>query len=149
MRVLKQVAGASQNSQVLSSTDRLQLYERYGAMAYGIICPIVTDPAKAERVLIDLFTSAPLVTPAEPSPKVACAIVRLARTKALEWVNQHEADPPMTDNDGHPNDNLPKRVFDLSFRKGIKLEVIAERLEMTYFDVLKIIREYVKSIRTC
>jgi hypothetical protein len=101
-------------------------------------------------VLIDLFSSAQLTPLPESSPKVACAIVRLARMKALESISG-ESDASLADMETRDrlNDNLPKLVFDLSFNKGIKLDAIAERLEMTYFDVLKTIREYVKSIRNC
>lgn len=152
MRATKQVVGKPQVRDTIMRADRMRLYDQYGAMAYGIIRQIVTDAEKAQHVLIDLFSSAQLASLPEPSPKVACAIVRLARMKALESISrQDQQRGPLTSSDDRAplNDNLPKLVFDLSFNKGIKLEVIAERLEMTYFDVLKTIREYVKSIRTC
>lgn len=150
MRALKQVVGKPQVSNTITPADRMRLYDQYGAMAYGIIRQIVTDAEKAQQVLVDLFSSTQLGSLPESSPKVACVIVRLARMKALESISGESPISLVGIESRDPlNDNLPKLVFDLSFNKGIKLDAIAERLEMTYFDVLKTIREYVKSIRTC
>lgn len=150
MRALKQVVDKPQVSDTIMRADRMQLYDQYGAMAYGIIRQIITDTDKAQHVLVEIFSSPQLGSFPESSPRVACAIVRLARMKALESISG-EGDASLADMETRDrlNDNLPKLVFDLSFNKGIKLDAIAERLEMTYFDVLKTIREYVKSIRNC
>ena len=149
MRASKQAVDKPQPGSAITPTDRMRLYEQYGAMSYGIILQIVSDSDKAQRILIDLFSSAPLATLPESSPKRACAIIRLARMKALEAVSRDNLRLTAFEDRDRLNDNVPKLVFDLSFNKGIKLDAIAERLEMTYFDVLKGIREYVKSIRTC
>ncbi|MBC3784926.1 hypothetical protein [Spirosoma utsteinense] len=133
----------------VSRTEQLTLYDRYGAMAYGVIMQIIPQPDLAQNVLIDLFASPEIASlPGSPS-QAACAIVRMARTKALSAKPVEQ--PALAEFEANPNvaANLPELVFDLSFNKGFKLDVIAERLELTYFDVLKAIREHVKSIRTC
>lgn len=127
---------------------RLMLYDQYGAMAYGVISQIITQPDAAQNVLIDLFASTQMDSLHESPTNTACAIVRLARMKALE------AKPAETLVSAGPGarlsstDNLPKLIFDLLFTRGFKPEVLAERLGITYWDVLKAMREHVRSMRT-
>lgn len=136
-------------SRAVSRTEKLTLYDRYGAMAYGVIMQIIPQPDLAQKVLIDLFASPEIVSLPDSPSQAACAIVRMARTKALSAKSVEI--PALAEFKLTPNidANLPELVFDLSFNKGFKLDAIAERLELTYFDVLKAIREYVKSIRIC
>lgn len=133
----------------VSCTEQLTLYDRYGAMAYGVITQIISQPDIAQNVLIDLFASPEIRSLPDFPSQTACAIVRMARAKALR---AKPVEPPaLVGSKLNPgtNVNLPELVFDLSFNKGFRLDAIAERLELTYFDVLKAIREHVKSIRTC
>lgn len=145
----KRIVDKLAEKKAVSRTEQLTLYDRYGAMAYGVITQIIPQTDIAQNVLIDLFASLDIVSLPDSPSQTACAIVRLARAKALR---AKPVDPPalvgLKPNAG-PNVNLPELVFNLSFNKGFKLDVIAERLELTYFDVLKAIREHVKSIRTC
>ena len=131
-----------------SYTSRLTLYDQYGAMAYGVITQIVSEPELAQAVLIDLFASPQITSLHKTQPHTACAIVRLARMKALEAKLGESIVSAGLETQSGPDDNLPKLVFDLSFNKGFRLETIAERLEITYLDVLKAMRAYVESIRT-
>lgn len=128
--------------------DRLSLYDRYSALAYGVILQIVPRPELAEKILVDLFSSEELPLGAEQPRTQAIAIVRLARQKALAAQPASampESLPPgsrsLTD------ESLPKLVFDLTFRRGHTLGVVADRLQMTYEDVLQAIRTYVHSFR--
>lgn len=143
MWVLRKISGESTNPDY---RDRLTLYDRYGAMAYGVITQIVPQPAIAQTVLVELFASSqvaflPTVTPTQ----TACAIVRLARLKAIE---ARQEVPVLSgfDTNADRNDNLPELVFDLSFNQGYRLEFVAQRLEMKYLDVLQAMRQYVRSL---
>jgi len=116
-------------------------------MAYGVITRIVPRPDVAQAVLIDLFASA---QPLPDSPlQAVCAIVRMARLKALEAKRAEPVASLVSESHSSPNDNVPELVFNLSFTKGLPLETVAEQLEMTYLDVLKALRTYVKSVRIC
>ena len=132
----------------VSHTDQLTLYDQYGAMAYGVIIQIVPQPDIAQTVLIDLFASTQVKLVHESPANTACAIVRMARTKALEAKSAESSISIGSEYQFGSTDNLPKLIFDLSFIKGIKPEALAERLEMTYWDVLKALREHVKLMRT-
>ncbi len=124
------------------------LYDQYGAMAYGVITQIIPEPDIAQTLLINLFASSQVLSLPDSPAQTACAIVRMARLKALEAMSAESMVPASFGPQPGPNDNLPKLVFDLSFTKGFKLEAIAERLGMTCLDVQKAMREHIKSMRT-
>ena len=148
MRALSQFSGKSVARDPVSYTARLTLYDQYGAMAYGVITQIIPEPDIAQTVLIDLFASLQVTSLPDSPTRIAGAIVRLARTKALE---AKPVELPVSTGfnfSSIPTDNLPKLVFDLTFNRGFKLETVADQLEMTYLDVLKALRNYVDSIRT-
>lgn len=126
------------------------LYDQYGAMAYGVITQIVAQPDIAQRVLIELFASAQMNLLPELPGNTACAVVRLARQKALEARPVEPLVATGRESEFQPdlNDNLPKFIFNLLFTKDFKPGTIAERLGMTHWDVLKAMREHVRSMRT-
>lgn len=125
---------------------RVELYDRYGSMAYGIILNIVPQPEVAQTILVDLFATFPLEEEISLWERESTAIIRLARTKALAN-RPGSAERSLTS--FHPTErNLPKVVFNLSFWHGCKSEEIAERLHITTTDVLRAIRTYVKSFTT-
>ncbi|RYZ47812.1 MAG: hypothetical protein EOP49_20260, partial [Sphingobacteriales bacterium] len=70
-------------NRAVSRTEQLTLYDRYGAMAYGVIMQIIPQPDLAQNVLIDLFASPEIASLPDSPSQAACAIVRMARTKAL------------------------------------------------------------------
>ncbi|GAB3640455.1 hypothetical protein [Spirosoma arcticum] len=148
MWFLKRFNRKSIANEPVSYTDQLTLYDQYGAMAYGIIIQIVPQPAIAQTVLIDLFTSTQVKLVRESPTNTACAIVRMARMKALEAKSAQSSVSISAEPQSGSTDNLPKLIFDLSFIRGINPEALAERLEMTYWDVLKALREHVKFMRT-
>jgi hypothetical protein len=145
----KRIVDKPAERSAVSRTEQLTLYDRYGAMAYGVITQIIPQPDTAQNVLIDLFASAEIRSLPDSPSQTACAIVRMARARALHAKPAEPHALPGLKLTSDPNVNLPELVFDLSFKKGFRLDAIAERLELTYFDVLKAIREHVKSIRTC
>lgn len=148
MWLLKRFNRKSIANDPVSHTDQLALYDQYGAMAYGVIIQIVSQPDIAQTVLIDLFASTQVKLVRESPANTACAIVRMARTKALEAKPAESLVSIGSESQSGYTDNLPKLIFDLSFIRGINPEALAERLEMTYWDVLKALREHVKLMRT-
>ena len=132
----------------ISRTARLTLYDQYGAMAYGVITQIIPQPDIAQTVLIDLFASTQLNSLHESPANKACTIVRLARLKALEVKPAESLFLADSESQSGSTDNVPKLIFNLLFTKGFKPEVLAEQLGMTYWDVLKAMRDYVKLMRT-
>ena len=145
---LKRFGSKSEANDGISRTARLTLYDQYGAMAYGVITQIIPQPDVAQTVLIDLFTSTQLNALYESPTNTACTIVRLARMKALEVKPAEPLVSTDSESQFSSNDNLPKLIFDLLFTRGFKPEILAQRLEMTYWDVLKAMREHVKVMRT-
>lgn len=148
MKSLEQFGGRSKIHKAVSHRARLTLYDQYGAMAYGVITQIIPQPDIAQRVLIDLFASTQMNSIRESPGNMACAIVRLARTKALEAKPMDPTSLIGSEFQSGLNDNLPKFIFNLLFIKGFKLDTVAERLKMTHWDVLKAMREHVHSMRT-
>lgn len=126
-------------------TDRLALYDTYGSLAYGVILQIIPQQEVAQEVLVNLFTSPQLNQCVESPATTSCAIIRLARQQALEAsrsLPSFSAQLPIEKN------NLPKTIFDLSFRQGYEPRIIAEQLQIPYAEVIKSIRDYFKYLRT-
>jgi hypothetical protein len=149
MGALKRLDGTSVSESSSADTERLALYEKFGAMAYGVILQIIPQPELAQQVLVDLFASPEIDQCLKAPTSLACNIIRLARTKALE-ANRiaTSANPLPTEPQQSGNDNTEKLIFDLSFRQGYALGAIAEQLQMPYADVMKSIRDYFKYLRT-
>ncbi|WP_338872783.1 hypothetical protein WBJ53_28845 [Spirosoma sp. SC4-14] len=148
MGVLKQPDGKPVLNDVSPTIDRLDLYEKYGAMAYGIILQIVPQPELAQQALVTLFLSPQLEQCIGPLSSPACAIVRLARLIALE-VNPVSLSAKSTfpDTTDLSDENKSKQIFDLSFRQGYELSIIAERLKIPYTEVMASIRNYFQYLR--
>lgn len=150
MGVLQQPDGNPNPQEISPRFDRIRLYEQYGAMAYGIILQIIPDPTLAQQVLVSLFASPQIEEClASPSNSPACAIIRLARTKALE-INRRSSSSIgaiFPEQNQVEDGNMGKYIFDLSFNQGYELPAIAERLKISYVDTLKSIRDYFKYLR--
>ncbi len=127
-----------------SARKRLALYDWYGALAYGVILPIVPQPERAQALLLELFGLPNLPLSLDRSPAQAAAIVRLARQKALEAALAAAAGQAPAELPTPTNDTLPKLVFELTFRHGATPAVVAKRLQIKYDDVLKAIRDYIR-----
>ena len=126
--------------------DHLSLYNQFGSIAYGIILKIIPHERVAQDVLIDVFTSSQLPQlPAATNPLVG--IVRVARIKALEAKERLSNQPVLSELKYHPNDITPELIFNLSFHQGYSVEAIALQFAMDKSEVLKAIREYIKSFR--
>lgn len=132
---------------VVTRTDRISLYDRYGSMAYGVILQIIPESELAQHVLVDLFASPEMDACAKSSAGSACSIIRLARAKALE-ARANSGQHASSSSRPVANDMSAKRVFELSFYQGHKPETIAEQLNIPYTNVLKAIRGYFQYLRT-
>jgi hypothetical protein len=148
MAELNKLIRQSISQNAVAYSDRLAMYDQYGPMAYGIILQIIPQAELAQKVLIDLFVSPQLQMRTDPSPHLACEIIRLARARALEV---QLASPSQGVSYATPvsssTDTSGKRIFDLSFFQGQKPELVAERLKIPCSDVLKAIREYFQYLR--
>lgn len=122
---------------------RIELYERYGSMAYGVILRIIPQPEQAQAILVDLFATIPTECKPDRHERIGVLIIRLARSKALA------SRPGLVDRtvtSFQPAErNLPKVVFNLAFWYGCRADEIAGRLNMATGDVLRAIRTYVKT----
>lgn len=131
--------------QAIHNTQRVELYDRYGSVAYGIILQIVPQPELAQAILVDLFATLP-TDGGDESERMISRIIRLARDKAL--TNRHSSTERSLTS-FHPTErNIPKVVFNLAFWHGCRADEIAERLNIAKTDVLRAIRTYVKSFKT-
>ena len=129
-------------------SDHLSLYDQYGALAYGVILQIIPNEQLAQEVLVSLFSSVSLHGCNENVVNKTICIIRNARAKAVEYKAKYTSStsPPINEN-LVSEDAIPKLVFDLSFRQGLKPEVIAEKLNISRERVLKAFNEYFKLFR--
>jgi len=125
----------------------LLLYDQYGAMAYGVILQIIPQEQLAQEVLIELFNSLPLLNCPEGISDAIC-IIRNARTKALEFKNRLNASLLSNeDTNSSGSDSLPNMIFNLAFKQGLSLEIIAVKLGLSKEATMKAISNHVKSFR--
>ena len=146
MNSLQQSFSSPAVQKVTSGDDCLSLYDRYGSLVYGVILRILPEPKLAQTVLIDLFTCPEVKSYTESPLLVSSKLIRLARAKALGARSANSIKSltisPTT------NEDLNKRVFDLSFYEGYSVQEIAEKLHLSPADVLKMISVYFKQQRT-
>lgn len=128
-------------------SEQLALYDKYSSMAYGIILNILPDPTMAQEVLLNLFASSQLKACDNYPFSYAGCVIKLARSKALEAKAKVVSLSPGSE-DGEANlVNSPDTIFDLSFRKGLSIDLVAERLNISRQDVLKGIHVFFKTNR--
>lgn len=137
-----------QTNNLLRNADTkppLSLYDQYGAMAYGVILQIIPHEQLAQEVLVDLFNSLSFKNCGDGVSNAIC-ILRNARTKAIEFSNRFKSLLPANESIVN-KDDLPKLIFDLAFKQGIPLDIVAEKLGITKDDAMKAIGQQVKSFR--
>lgn len=125
----------------------LSLYDQYGAMAYGVILQIIPQEQLAQEVLVELFNSSPLLNCGDSVSNAIC-IIRNARIKAIDFKNRFNSSIE-NNKDGRPfsTDSLPDMIFNLAFKQGLSLEIIAVKLGLSKEDTMKAISQHVKSFR--
>lgn len=142
MSILKQKNNLLRNT---NTKPPLSLYDQYGAMAYGVILQIIPHEQLAQEVLVDLFNSLTFQNCGDGVNNAIC-ILRNARIKAIEFNNRFKSLLPANESIVN-KDDLPKLIFDLAFKQGIPLDVVAEKLGITKDDAMKAIGQQVKSFR--
>ncbi len=127
-----------------SPLTTLEVYDQYGAMAYGIILQIIPQPHLAQEILVNVFAS-PLLQSCNSYPfTFAVCVIKLARAKAVEAKKQMMAIAPH--NDSHSTlESTPELIFDLAFRQGFSPDEVAEKLKISKPEVLKAFHDFFKS----
>lgn len=125
----------------------LEVYDRYGAMAYGIILQILPQEHLAQEVLVSVFSS-PLLQACNSYPfTFAACVIKLARSKAVEAKRKLTAITAVSA-ESAASDNSPQNIFDLAFRQGLTPDEVAGRLNISKSEVLRSFHEFFKSYRT-
>ncbi|MBE9460396.1 RNA polymerase sigma factor [Dyadobacter subterraneus] len=127
-----------------SPLTTLEVYDQYGAMAYGIILQIIPQPHLAQEILVNVFAS-PLLQSCNSYPfTFAVCVIKLARAKAVEAKRKIMAIAPHNENHSTP-ESTPELIFDLAFRQGFSPDEVAEKLKISKPEVLKAFHEFFKS----
>lgn len=126
---------------VLTTTNtasRLLLYDQYGAVAYGVILKIVPNEQQAQELLVDVFASPELQAGLSPSANTTCIIIRLARARALAYLQKQQLPAqPLPE-----STKQPELIFKLLFYQNQTPESIAERLNIQRSAVFGAVREF-------
>jgi hypothetical protein len=148
MNELERSAGHEAFRQHRRPIDQRALYDRFGALAYGVILQILPESTLAQKALIEVFSTEQLPTFANSAVNPAISVIRMARAKALEWkekAGQREdtrAEPFLVN-----NSYSPEHIFDLSFRQGYSLETISEQSGLSRPELVKAIRDFIHVFR--
>lgn len=124
----------------------LEVYDKYGAMAYGIILQILPQVHLAQEVLVSVFSSPQLQACNSYPFSFAACVIKLARAKAVEAKRKLMAIAPVAD-PTNASDATPERIFDLSFCQGFTPEEVAGKLNISKSEVLRSFHEYFKLYR--
>ena len=126
----------------------LEVYDKYGAMAYGIILQIIPQPHLAQEILISVFSSPQLQACNSYPFTFAVCVIKLARAKAVEAkrklvsIAQDSAGNTFT-----KGDRSPQVIFDLAFRQGFTPDEVAQKLDISKSEVLRAFHDFFKSYR--
>ncbi|CCH02623.1 hypothetical protein FAES_4624 [Fibrella aestuarina BUZ 2] len=121
-----------------TGSNRLRLYERYGAVAHGVILKIVPNPQQAQDVLIEVFAAPELQADLPFSASTTCTIIRLARKKALEYRQNRQLPTHKTTEAAQQAEH----IFNLLFYHNQSPESIAEGLQIQRPTVFRAVREF-------
>ena len=138
-------------SQPIAKTGHLtslEVYDKYGAMAYGIILQIIPQPHLAQEILVNVFSS-PLLQACNSYPfTFAVCVIKLARAQAVEAKRKLMSIAPKNIENGYSKaDQSPQLIFDLAFREGYTPDEVAEKLNISKSEVLKSFHDFFKSYR--
>ena len=142
-------AGNSVDGQALSkpkTLTSLEVYDQYGAMAYGIILQILPQVHVAQEVLVSVFSSPQLQSCNSYPFTFAACVIKLARAKAVEAKRKLTALAPAGAENAY-GDTSPQSIFDLAFRQGFTPDEVADKLNISKNDVLRSFHEFFKSYR--
>jgi len=148
MNELERVSSGSGPQSVLKQERNLssvEVYDQYGAMAYGIILQIIPQPHLAQEILVSVFSS-PLLQSCNSYPfSYAACIIKLARAKAVEAKKKLSALTPLEEDHTQPAGTpTPQVIFDLAFRQGFTPEEVAGKLNISKAEVLRSFHDFFK-----
>ncbi|MGA0559925.1 hypothetical protein ACO2Q8_24905 [Larkinella sp. VNQ87] len=148
MNELERSAGSAHQRQLRTPADQRALYDRYGAMAYGIILQILPQTHLAQEALLDVFTSGQLALSVGSATNPALAVIRLARAKALEMkARARERGATYAEPISLAGGYSPEAIFDLAFRQGYSFEAISEQAGIPKAESLRAIRDFIHRFR--
>jgi DNA-directed RNA polymerase specialized sigma24 family protein len=128
------------------TTGSLEIYDRYGAMAYGIILQIIPQPHLAQEVLVSVFSSPQLQSCNSYPFTFAVCVIKLARAKAVEARRKLTALTHIEEGEVSENGSQsPQAIFDLAFRQGFTPDEVAGKLNITKSEVLRSFHEFFKT----
>jgi len=131
-----------------SQLSSLEVYDKYGAMAYGIILQIVPQPHLAQEILVNVFSSPQLQSCNSYPFTFAVCVIKLARSKAVEAKRKIMSMSPIAIDSGfHHEDQSPQQIFNLAFCEGYTPDEVAEKLNISKSEVLKAFHDFFKSSR--
>ena len=113
-----------------------------------MILQIVPQEALAQQILVDVFSSAELKHCYTKTGSALACIIKITREKAFGAKQILEKD--VTNGSGSVSKKevlTPEVLFNLSYKQGVPLDTIASQYGIAKPDILKAIREYVKSFR--
>jgi DNA-directed RNA polymerase specialized sigma24 family protein len=131
-----------------NNLSSLEVYDQFGAMAYGIILQIIPQAHLAQEVLVSVFSSPQLQSCNSYPFTFAVCVIKLARAKAVEARRKLTALVPVEEDLTAPLDSSsPQAIFDLAFRQGFTPEEVAGKLNISKSEVLRSFHEFFKSYR--
>jgi hypothetical protein len=119
----------------------VEVYDQFGAMAYGIILQILPQPHLAQEVLVSVFSSPQLQSCNSYPFTFAVCVIKLARAKAVEAKRRLMALQPEHEKANFA-DKSPQQIFDLAFRQGFTPDEVAEKLNISKPEVLRAFHEF-------
>ncbi|TDE16728.1 hypothetical protein [Dyadobacter psychrotolerans] len=126
----------------------LEVYDKYGAMAYGIILQIVPQPHLAQEILVSVFSSPQLQACNSYPFTFAVCVIKLARAKAVEAKRKlMSLAQDGTGNTFTKGDRSPQVIFDLAFRQGFTPDEVAQKLDISKSEVLRAFHDFFKTYR--
>jgi hypothetical protein len=135
------------SAKISTSLTPVEVYDKFGSLAYGVILQIVPQPHIAQEILVNVFSS-PLLQTCNSYPfTFAVCVIKLARAKAVEAKRKlTEVSGFILETEAEP-DKSPEAIFDLSFRQGFTPDEVAEKLQLSKTEVLKAFHDFFKSSR--
>ena len=150
MNELERINNGSENEAIArnKSLSSVEVYDQFGAMAYGIILQIIPQPHLAQEVLVNVFSSPQLQSCNSYPFSFAVCVIKLARAKAVEAKRKLNALVPVDEDFSASLDSTsPQAIFDLAFRQGFTPDEVAGKLNITKSEVLRSFHEFFKSYR--
>ena len=134
-----------------ASTGKLsavEIYDKFGAMAYGIVLQIIPQPQLAQEILADVFSSPLLLTCNSYPFSYAACVIKLARAKAVEAKRRAMMLSSQDSASADIEEATPQHIFELAFCNGYSPDEVADKLSISKLEVLKALHNFFKTQRS-